>query len=110
ILKEVLRKSGTGSRAAPRSHPMGKQQQAIHEVLGGPIEQEELQRIADRCSQTERTADDAERELLEWKKMKFMQERIGCEFTGLVISVTKFGLFVELQDLFIEGLVPIHSL
>ncbi len=43
---------------------------------------------------------------MEWKKVKFMSERIGEEFEGLIISVTKFGFFVELKDLFIEGLVP----
>jgi ribonuclease R len=42
--------------------------------------------------------------------MKFMQERLGEDFAGLVVSVTKYGLFVELEELFIEGLVPIASL
>ena len=47
---------------------------------------------------------------MEWKKVKFMSERIGEEFEGLIISVTKFGFFVELKDLFIEGLVPLSTL
>jgi len=47
---------------------------------------------------------------MEWKKVKFMQDRVGDEFDGLIISVTKFGFFVELTDLFIEGLVPLASL
>ncbi len=74
------------------------------------LSEETLHDIADSSSQTERAADDAERELLEWKKVKFMQDRIGEEFDGLIVSVTKFGLFVELTDLFVEGLVPIDSL
>ncbi|HKD92734.1 MAG TPA: RNB domain-containing ribonuclease [Terriglobales bacterium] len=78
--------------------------------LGGPMDVNELHEIAEQSSQTERRADDAERELLEWKKVKFMSERVGEEFSGLVVSVTKFGLFVELIDLFIEGLVPISTL
>jgi ribonuclease R len=78
--------------------------------LGGPIPLEELQLIGDETSQTERRADDAERELLEWKKIKFMHDRIGEEFPALIVSVTKFGFFVELFDLFIEGLVPLSSL
>ncbi len=66
--------------------------------------------IADECSQSERRADDAERELVEWKKVKFMAERLGEEFKALIISTTRFGFFVELEDLFVEGLVPIETL
>jgi ribonuclease R len=47
---------------------------------------------------------------MEWKKVKFMEDRVGEDFDGLIISVTKFGFFVELTDLFIEGLVPLDSL
>jgi ribonuclease R len=80
------------------------------EPLSGPISLEELHEIAEEASQAERRADDAERELMEWKKVKFMQDRIGEDFEGLIISVTKFGFFVELTDLFVEGLVPLSSL
>ena len=61
-------------------------------------------------SQAERHADDAERELMEWKKMRFMEDRVGDDFQGIILSCTKYGFFVELDDLFIEGLVPIASL
>jgi len=71
---------------------------------------ETLHDMAESSSQTERAADEAERELMEWKKMKFMQDRIGEDFAGLIVSVTKYGFFVELTDLFIEGLVPLDSL
>ncbi|MGC2172192.1 MAG: VacB/RNase II family 3'-5' exoribonuclease [Candidatus Sulfotelmatobacter sp.] len=84
-------------------------QQAL-EPLGGPIKIEELHDIAEESSQSERRADDAERELMEWKKVKFMQDRIGDDFDGLITSVTKFGFFVELTDLFVEGLVPLNTL
>src|SRR5437868_5721413 len=70
----------------------------------------ELHELAESCSYSERRADEAERELMEWKKIKFMQERIGDNFPGLIVSVTKYGLFVELEELFIEGLVPINTL
>jgi ribonuclease R len=66
--------------------------------------------IAEECSQSERRAADAERELVEWKKVKFMIDRVGDHFNAMVISTTRFGLFVELEDLFIEGLIPIDSL
>jgi ribonuclease R len=78
--------------------------------LSAPIPEDELHEIAEESSQSERRADDAERELMEWKKMKFMELHIGEEFAGLIVSVTKFGVFVELTDMFIEGLVPLSSL
>jgi ribonuclease R len=77
---------------------------------GGPIPVEELHDIAEESSQSERRADEAERELMEWKKVKFMSDRVGEDFDGLIISVTKYGFFVELTDLFVEGLVPLDSL
>jgi ribonuclease R len=86
---------------------------AHHEVLqpdGGPIPIEELHDIAEESSQAERRGDEAERELMEWKKVKFMSDRVGEDFDGLIISVTKYGFFVELTDLFVEGLVPLDSL
>jgi ribonuclease R len=79
-------------------------------VIAGPYSEPELHEIAESSSQSERTADEAERELLEWKKLKFMEQRIGEDFDGLIVSVTKFGFFVELTELFIEGLVPLNSL
>ena len=78
--------------------------------LSGPIPLDELHEIAEESSQSERRADDAERELMEWKKSKFMQDRVGEDFDGLITSVTKFGFFVELTDLFVEGLVPMNTL
>jgi ribonuclease R len=81
-----------------------------HAPLTGPIPLEELHAIAEESSQSERRADDAERELMEWKKAKFMQDRVGEVYDGLITSVTKFGFFVELTDLFVEGLVPLNTL
>ncbi|MFP5237741.1 MAG: ribonuclease R family protein [Acidobacteriota bacterium] len=75
-----------------------------------PIPEPELKQIAEETSQTERRAAEAERELVEWKKVKFMQDRVGEEFAALVLNPTKYGLFVELTDLFVEGLVPIDTM
>ncbi len=75
-----------------------------------PISAAELEDIATESSQAERRATDAERELIEWKKMKFMADKIGDDFKGLILSVTKFGFFVELDELFVEGLVPLGSI
>jgi ribonuclease R len=69
-----------------------------------------LHSIAEDCSETERRAAAAERELVEWKKVRFMEDRVGEDFKSLIISTTKFGFFVELAGLFIEGLVPIDTL
>jgi ribonuclease R len=79
-------------------------------ALGGPIPENVLHEIAEESSQSERRADDAERELMEWKKVKFMEQHIGQVFDGLIVSVTKYGMFVELTDMFVEGLVPLTSL
>jgi len=103
------------ARGADAPSPWSKRRdhaehRAALEALGGPISLEELHDIADESSQAERRADDAERELMEWKKVKFMQDRVGEDFDGLIISVTKFGFFVELTDLFVEGLVPLSTL
>ena len=70
----------------------------------------QLRQIGEDTSMTERRAADAERDLMEWKKAKFMAERVGDEFTGLITSTAKFGFFVELDTLFIEGLVSVESL
>ncbi len=94
-----------GGKEQNRPSPVGTAQ-----ALAGPIPEEVLHDIAEESSQSERRADDAERELMEWKKVKFMEDRVGEEFAGLIVSVTKFGLFVELIDMFIEGLVPLASL
>jgi ribonuclease R len=81
----------------------------VHRLLKGRTVPE-LAQVAGECSESERRAADAERELVEWKKVKFMAERVGDDFEALIISTTKYGLFVELADLFIEGLVPIDTL
>jgi ribonuclease R len=78
--------------------------------LEGPIPEAELAAIATESSQSERRADDAERELIEWKKIKFMQDRVGEDFNAIILSCTKYGFFVELDNLFIEGLVPLATL
>jgi len=75
-----------------------------------PIAEGELAAIARESSESERRAADAERELVDWKKIKFMQDRVGEAFSGMILNATKYGLFVELDDLFVEGLVPMQSL
>jgi ribonuclease R len=98
------------SRVPHLATPARKRKHGALAQIDPPIPEPELAQIAEECSQTERRAAEAERELVEWKKVRFMQDRVGEEFTALVLNPTKFGLFVELTDLFVEGLVPIDSL
>jgi ribonuclease R len=117
VLKDVLRKNSSSQNPHPaveeKASPWSKRRTGVSApqgALGGPIGVEELHEIAEESSRAERRAADAERELIEGKKVKFMQDRVGEEFDGLITSVTKFGFFVELTDLFIEGLVPLNTL
>lgn len=87
----------------------------VHRILSAAIDgrsspRMDLAMIAGQCSETERRAADAERELVEWKKAKFMAGRLGDEFRALIITIAKYGFFVELEELFVEGLVPIDTL
>ncbi len=61
-------------------------------------------------SAMERRADEAERELLEWKKVRFMVDKLGDAFTGYVTGVQAFGLFVELEEIYVQGLVHVSSM
>ncbi len=84
-----------------------------HTLSAGAIDflpEVELASIAKETSDAERRAADAERELIEWKKVRFMEDRVGEEFDALIISVTKYGFFVELEEMFLEGLVPLQTL
>jgi ribonuclease R len=114
--KENTANPSSTSRASARhatnqASPWSKRREREANPVGeGPIPLDELHSIAEESSHSERRADDSERELVEWKKCKFMQNRVGDDFDGLIISVTKYGLFVELADLFVEGLVPLSSL
>jgi len=94
----------------PASRPHNLQRSYEEEEAAAPIPVAELAAIATESSQSERRADDAERELIEWKKVRFMQDRVGEDFQAIILSCTKYGFFVELDDLFIEGLVPLTSL
>jgi ribonuclease R len=69
-----------------------------------------LEEIAQETSETERRAATAERELKDWKTAQFMEDHLGDEYDALIISVQKYGCFVELLEIFVEGLLPISAL
>src|ERR1700741_3018006 len=114
IAKSLLRSgvSGHGRLVAGEPHSQRSATTHLaaklkpHEV----IPEADLALIATESSENERRAAEAERELVEWKKLKFMRNRVGEDFSAMILRVTKYGLFVELDDLFVEGLVPLQSL
>jgi ribonuclease R len=71
---------------------------------------EDLPEIARHTSERERRADEAERELVQWKKVRFMADKVGDEFEGYITGVTAFGLFIELIEHFVEGLVHVSTM
>lgn len=71
---------------------------------------DELDQLGEECSITERRADEATRDVSDWLKCEFMQDHVGDTFEAVIASVTSFGLFVRLNELFIDGLVHISSL
>ncbi len=89
----------------------------LRESRQGPIAdarreelEEELPETARHASEMERRADDAERELLQWKKVRFMANKVGDEYSGYITGVAPFGLFVELVEHYVEGLVHVSSM
>ncbi|NKI75152.1 ribonuclease R [Dickeya sp. CFBP 2040] len=70
----------------------------------------EMLQLGEHCSMTERRADEATRDVADWLKCDFMQDHVGETFTGIISSVTGFGFFVRLNDLFIDGLVHVSTL
>jgi len=70
----------------------------------------DLQQVGEHCSGTERRADEATRDASDWLKCEFMRDKLGEEFAGTITSVNSFGLFVELDELHIDGLVHITAL
>ena len=118
LLRYLLR-AGAGPKGFPilssEPQPWGEKaaktkSSQTRERQQGPLPEDELNAMAAESSQAERRADDAERELIEWKKIRFMQDRVGEDFNGIILSCTKYGFFVELDEIFIEGMVPIASL
>ncbi len=92
----------------------------IHRAIGHLIDNNDIQafaytpedmsRMGKHCSSTERRADEATREVVSWLKCEYMQDKLGQVFQGTISAVTGFGIFVELDEIYVEGLVHITSL
>ena len=75
-----------------------------------PYSEADMVTIGEQCSVTERRADDATRDAVDWLKCEHMLDKVGENYDGIVTSVTSFGIFVELKDIYVEGLVHITAL
>jgi len=107
-----VREAPSHASKQPRAHvnrPARRDGEAPLPTLG-PYRRIELEETAAETSESERRAEAAERELMEWKTAQFMEGHLGEEYDALIISVQKFGFFVELTEIFVEGLVPIDRL
>ena len=90
----------------------------VHRIIRNRIRQEkdlfyslpQLDKFGAHCSMTERRADDATREVVDWLKCEFMLDKVGQEFLGTIATVTNFGIFIELKDIYVEGLIHISTL
>ena len=106
----------TGSSAQPTGTPSHQPDRSLSGVEGKrPSRQlalatERLPEVAEHTSKRERVAMEAERDVVEMKKLQYMQQHVGEEFDGYITGVTGFGFFVELDELFVEGLVHISTL
>ncbi|PLW68617.1 ribonuclease R [Pseudohalioglobus lutimaris] len=97
------KKSAEGVQRVKGAQPIPRQQIFPYDIHAMTV-------CGEQCSMAERRADDATREVDAWLKCEYLQEHVGDEFDGVVAAVTSFGLFVQLSDLFIEGLVHITAL
>jgi ribonuclease R len=86
----------------------------VHRILKEVLENRKIEGewapIARMCSERERTAEEAEKDLVEWRIYRFLKKKLGDEFKGIIVDFTKAGLIVELDDYFVDGLVPFQDL
>ncbi len=75
-----------------------------------PYNKDDMFQIGEHCSMTDRRADEVTRDVVSWLKCEFMNDKVGDEFVGVISSVTSFGLFIELDDIYVEGLVHVTEL
>ncbi len=97
-----------GRRSLSGAEGSGVEGKRISKQLA--IATERLGEVAEHTSKRERVAMEAERDVVEMKKLQYMQQHVGEEFDGYITGVTAFGFFVELEELFVEGLVHISTL
>ena len=104
LVHRAIKRLATSSGSTPRKLSKDKTR-ALY-----PYTMTDLVTVGEHCSMTERRADDATRDVQLWLKCEYLRHHIGDEFAGVVASVTRFGMFVELTDIYMEGLVHISAL
>ncbi|SMF58784.1 RNAse R [Alteromonadaceae bacterium Bs31] len=104
-IRKIIRSDIKSTRVARHPDALLLKPQQIYPYGAG-----EMASFGEQCSFTERRADDATRDVVSWLKCEFLKDRVGEQYEGIVSGVTGFGLFVELVEFYIEGLVHITSL
>ena len=104
LVHRAIKRLATASGSTPRKRSKDETR-ALY-----PYTMTDLVTAGEHCSMTERRADDATRDVQLWLKCEYLRHHIGDEFAGVVASVTRFGMFVELTDIYTEGLVHISAL
>lgn len=111
LLHRALRQVIAGESETTLKQRVGR---AIKTALGAKVDplpgQVQMVSLGEHCSMTERRADEATRDVMAWLKCEYMQDKVGEEFDGVISAVTAFGFFVELKEVYVEGLVHISQL
>ncbi len=87
-----------------------KSRRALSASGGFTYSHTDMHALGEHCSMTERRADEATRDAVDWLKCEFMMDKVGESYDGIITSVTSFGIFVELKDIYVEGLVHVTAL
>ncbi|MBD3669415.1 MAG: RNB domain-containing ribonuclease, partial [Gammaproteobacteria bacterium] len=82
----------------------------LPDVIAYDYDTQDMLNLGEHCSMTERRADEATRDAVDWLKCEYMLDKVGEEYTGIITSVTGFGIFIELKDIYVEGLVHVTAL
>jgi ribonuclease R len=104
-IRSVIRGRSKSAHVSRVAGAKGLRREVIY-----PYDMAAMLALGEQCSMTERRADDATREVDAWLKCEFLKDRIGDAFSGVIAAVTNFGVFVELHDLYIEGLLHVSAL
>jgi ribonuclease R len=98
------------SKADSKQVARAKGMKTIPAARAWPYEAHDVHAIGEHCSMTERRADEAVRDVVNWLKCEYLEERVGERFDGVISGVTGFGLFVELDEVYADGLVHVSAL
>lgn len=109
LVHRAIRSVIRGKMASTQVHRV-EGAQPLSTQTAYPYSASDMLLLGEQCSMTERRADEATRDVVSWLKCEFLRDHVGSVFEGLISAVTGFGLFVELKDLYVDGLVHISSL